>query len=257
MVVTGFLCGARLALAALFITASILIPAGSAAGSDLSQTTKDQIEQTVDEYLTAHPEILLKALDLLREKSRTAEADAGRSRLSEVRNDLQSDIPKTFAGNPDGDITIIEFFDYRCGYCRKAHPVVARLISADPGIKVIYRDFPILGDMSVEAAKASLAAARQDKFLPLHNALMEVESGLDSDKILQLADNLGIDTERLIRDMESDLVADQISKNHSLARHLGIRGTPAFVIGKNIAPGFLEYSDMQKLVAEARSTQTQ
>jgi protein-disulfide isomerase len=156
------------------------------------------------------------------------------------------------AGNPKGDVTVVEFFDYRCGYCKRVTPVLKELMAGDPNLRVVFKELPILSPESNLAAKAALAAEAQGKYLPFHEALMASDSSLSMPDILQLATALKLDTAKLQADMNKPEIQAAIQKNHALAQAVGITGTPAFIIGPELVPGAIELPALKELIAKAR-----
>ena len=155
-------------------------------------------------------------------------------------------------GNINGDITVYEFFDYRCPYCKRVAEDVMKLVAEDPGIRVVFKEFPILGEDSVTAARAALAAHKQGKYVAMHKILMEHRGDLALDNMAELAVRAGVDADLMIKDMASPDIAAHIQRNEALAVLLSIRGTPGFLIGRFLVPGAISYAEMRQLVRESR-----
>ena len=155
-------------------------------------------------------------------------------------------------GNPAGDVIVVEFFDYRCPYCKRSAPVVDQLVKEDGRIRRVMKEFPILGPESVFASRAALAAKAQGKYEPLHRLLIGAKGALDQEMVMKLAKDAGLDTERLKRDMNAPVIDDILKKNRELASQLEITGTPAFIIGKEFVPGAAELDAFKAIVARAR-----
>src|SRR5205823_3690220 len=153
------------------------------------------------------------------------------------RDQLLRDNTSPVGGNASGDVTIVEFFDYACPHCKAAEPSVAQLVRDDAKVRVVYKELPILGDASVAAARAALAAHAQGKYQAFHDALMKVPGAPNEATVFRVASEVGLDVERLKKDMASPDIAATLQKNYTLAQSLGINGTPAFVIGDAFAPG--------------------
>jgi protein-disulfide isomerase len=212
------------------------------------------IEQIVREYLMAHPEVLVEALTAYQEKQEAAQADAQRQALVSRQDELFKNPTSPVVGNPQGDVTLVEFFDYQCGYCKSVHADVRRLLDSDGKVRLVLKEFPILGPASLTASRAALAAQKQGKYDALHNALMENRGQLDDDKIMRIAGSVGgLDLERLKKDMQAPEIQASLEKNLRLAQELNIRGTPAFVIGDQIMPGAIDLERMRMMVAEERN----
>ena len=170
-----------------------------------------------------------------------------------MRLQLESDPNAPNLGNPEGDVTVVEFFDYNCPYCRSAGQTVQALLAADANVRVIYREWPILGDDSVIAARAALAAREQGKYEAFHWALMNGEGRVTEALIFKVARDLGMDVAQLEADMVSPAVEAHIALSNALAQQLGFTGTPAFIVGDKTAPGMLSFDEITRLVADARN----
>lgn len=214
---------------------------------------KEATRQIIREVLEENPEILLEALDSLRKKMESGQAPGSRASLGKLRKELERD-PGTFiAGNPQGDVTIVEFFDYRCGYCKRAQPIIKELLQKDGRIRLALKEFPILGPDSVVASRAAIAAMKQEKYAVFHNALMAAQGPLGEERILRIATDAGLDAIKLRADMDNPEINKIIDRNHKIAETLNITGTPSFIIGDTLAPGFIDLEQMRQLVAAARS----
>ncbi|SMH51832.1 DsbA family protein [Azospirillum agricola] len=245
----------RSALLALPVMAMVFSPAAMAqsqpAAMDDAQRTA--IETVVRDYLMKNPEIILQAVEALQQREKVAEAERAKKALADNQKALTRNPADPVAGNPQGDVTVVEFFDYQCGYCKAVQADTERLIKDDPKLRFVFKELPILGPASVIASKAALAARAQGKYLEFHNALMAQRGQLDEDVVLRLAKSVGLDTDRLKKDMESREVLSVIAANQALAEQLGIRGTPGFVFGDELVPGAIKLDDMKRLVAAARA----
>jgi protein-disulfide isomerase len=164
------------------------------------------------------------------------------------------DADSPVGGNPEGDATLVEFFDYNCPYCRQTAPLIAQMEAADPQLRVVYKQFPILGPGSMFAAKAALAAHRQEKFVGFHRALYQIRGPVDESRTLRAAEAAGLDVARLKSDMQDPAIEAMLSKNLALARLLGIDDTPGFVIGRQILAGFTQLNVLQAAVRSARGS---
>jgi protein-disulfide isomerase len=167
--------------------------------------------------------------------------------------ELLRDAESPVEGNPDGDVTLVEFFDYNCPYCRQMLPTIAQAEAADPLLRVVYKVWPILGTSSIAPAKAALAAGRQGQFIALHRALYQIRGEVDESKALAAAQSIGLDMERLKSDMRSPATEAAVKRNLALASALGIDGTPGFVIGTRVFAGPTDLTALQVAVGEARS----
>ena len=172
----------------------------------------------------------------------------------ELRKALERNPNAPVLGNPKGDITLTEFFDYNCPFCKKMVPVIQKLISADPGLRVVYREWPVFGEDSEFATRASLASLDQGKYWQFHAALMQLRGRAGEPTVMRVVGQLGLDEARLRRDMDSQRVSDHINLSYELAEHMGLVGTPTFIAGDEGVFGELSFKEMQQLIARARRT---
>jgi protein-disulfide isomerase len=224
-----------------------------ASAEDVAPADQAAFEARVRAYLLAHPEVIVEALNEL-EKRQQAEAEIKQKQtIVDQRDALYSSTGDPVAGNPDGAVTVVEFFDYRCPYCKAVARDMIETLEAEGDVRIVFKEFPILGPDSQTAAKAALAADRQGKYLPFHQALMDHKGTLDRDAILDIAEGVGLDLELLEVDMESPEVATIIARTLALAEALDIGGTPAFIIGDALVPGAVDMKTLKDLVAKARN----
>ena len=225
---------AALGLAALLVVATLPAPSGPGDGG---------FDRRVRAYLMTHPEVIIEAVESLRQ----------RGALRANRAALLSSGPLPVAGNPSGDVTVVEFFDYRCPYCRQAVPEVKALLAADRNIRVVYKEFPVLGPESLYASRVAVAAALQGKYVAVHDALMGAREKLNEATIRAVATAAGVNWARIEIDIERPEVAKVIRDNLALAQHLAINGTPTFIIGDDVIPGYAPVEAMLDLVRRVRS----
>ena len=235
-------------LAAALIT---LLPFGAAAQT----MSEDDIKQLALEAILENPRIIMEAIAILEDQRNEAQAAAQSEVLSRQRDFLETDPNAPVVGNADGDAVVVEFFDYNCPYCKRAAADVKALLDADGDVRVVYREWPILGEGSVFAARAALAARAQGKYEEMHWGLMELRGRAEEASVLALARSVGLDVDQLVADMQSDEVTSHIIASQQLAQGLGFTGTPAFVIGDALVPGAVPLSDLQKYVAAARDAE--
>ena len=172
----------------------------------------------------------------------------------ELRKDLERDPTAPVLGNPGGNVTLTEFFDYNCPFCREMVPVVQRLIASDPQLRVVYREWPVFGEGSDFAARASLASLQQGKYWAFHVALMQMKDRAEEASVLRVADRVGLDIDRLRNDMEAQPVIDHVGRSISLGDHMQLVGTPTFICGDEAVFGKQSLADLQGLVARGRAT---
>ena len=210
------------------------------------------MERLVRNVLLDNPEILIEAVNVLRLRDEADLAARRLDALEEFGRDLRDNAAVPVFGNSDGDVTVVEFLDYRCQYCRQFQ--VAAILAADPGVRLVYRNFPLLGPESTIAARASVAAARQDpaRFPAFHDALMDFRGGMDESTILRLAADAGYDSDLLAIDMADPDIDAVLETNFLFAAALGLDGTPAFVIGDAVVPGYVDAAEILRLVRASR-----
>lgn len=217
----------------------------------LNANQQDEVRKLVRETLLSNPEILVEAMNILQTRQEQARIEQQRGALSQLASNIEGPLTP-IGGNPDGDVTMIEFFDYQCGYCKKAFPGVMQVINEDKNIRYIFKEFAILGPESEIAARVALAAGKQGKYMEFHVAMMTVRGRLNEGKILKTAESLGLDMDQLKTDMQSNEVNAEISSTREIAQRLGITGTPAFIIGDQIIPGAVPPQALKDAVEKNR-----
>ncbi len=222
---------------------------GTAAAGDLPV---EAIRQIIRDYLLEQPELLIEVQQALQAKRDAEAALQAQQAIHRLRDDIFSDPEAPVAGNPEGAIVLVEFFDYRCGYCRRVKPTLETLLAENDDLRVVFKEFPILGPESTLAARAALASRAQGLYEPFHWALMSADGPFDLDHILAVARSVGLDDERLARDMEEPAIDTLIDRNAVLASALAIRGTPAFVVGDRMIRGALPIAQFRMAIADAR-----
>jgi protein-disulfide isomerase len=215
-------------------------------------TREGDVQQVIHDYILAHPEVLIESLQSAKRKAEEEFAAATKSITAAYKKELIEDPRAPVFGNPEGDVTVVEFFDYRCPYCRQVDPWLRALVSSDPGIRIVQKELPILGPPSVFAARVALAANKQGKHLELHEALMAKKPNFDEAGILGVAEAVGLDLVRLKADMNSAEVDAEILSGARVAKALRLTGTPAFVVGSELVPGATDLETLKALVNEAR-----
>jgi len=210
------------------------------------------IREIVRDYLVEHPEVIVDAIEVLRERQRAQELENARHAVAANADALFEDPYTPVVGNPDGDVTIVEFFDYRCGYCKRVFPALMELLEEDGNIRLAMKEFPILGPDSRFAARAALAAREQDRYGDFHAKLMAARGELSEDAVMAIARSVGLDVDRLRNDMAAERIDEALERNFALAERLSIRGTPAFVIGDELVPGAIGLDQLRQMVEEQR-----
>ncbi len=230
-----------------------LLPAGAlSAAPALTPDQQQEVRKIVADYLRSNPEAIIEAIHIWQQKQKAAEEALKRETIGKLRKDsAKKGLPVW--GNPEGGTTIVEFSDYNCPYCKKSFPRLKGLVEKDGDIRVVMKEFPVLGPGSVYAAKAALAAQRQGKYAAFHEAMMSHPGRATPEAVDQVAARVGLDVERMKKEMNSAEIQRELDKNRIWAERLGINGTPAFVIGDRLVPGAVSAATMKRLVEASRS----
>lgn len=239
---------------ALFVTALILLvapPSFAEPPSPPDPALQQTIDNAIEQYIRSHPEIIEQSLQALEAKREAEDKARQKAAITNRQQDLLNDPSSPVSGNPKGDVTLVEFFDYRCGYCKRAAGAVTQLQKEDPRVRIIYKDFPILGEPSELATKAALASRAQGKHEVFHEALLAAKGDMTKDTILVIASEVGLDAKRLEADMANPEWQAVIDRNRALAKDLGINGTPGFIVGTELVPGALDVNGLKELIARA------
>jgi protein-disulfide isomerase len=244
----------RAPLLRFFLAILLILPGAAAPAGETTPTQRQEIESIIHDYFLAHPEFMVEVLRAAEAKVRVAKEEGARQAITAKRQELLQDANAPFAGNPEGDVTVVEFFDYRCPYCKQVEPVLDRLIKEDPKIRLVYKEFPVLGADSVYATRMALAARRQGKYAPFHEAMMATKGQISEETIVKVARSVGIDVDKAKADMQSPEIDDIIKRNYALAEALDIQGTPAFIIGNALVPGATDIAKLKQLIADARKS---
>jgi protein-disulfide isomerase len=241
----------RTALA--LLTATFLATSASAAEkSALSDAQKAEIKSMVRTYLIENPEVISEALTALEAKNEKGKVDKRNQVIADNKTALFNPAEGTVIGNPKGDVTVVEFFDYNCGYCKQMFAGIVDLLKEDPKVRLVLKEYPILGPSSVTASKAALAARKQGKYSEVHLALLSHKGSLSDATVMDIAQKAGADIKKLKTDMDDPAITDILVKNHNLADQLSIDGTPSLIIGDAFIPGAIPKTQLVELIAKAR-----
>ena len=217
---------------------------------------REAIEKIVHDYLMAHPEVIQEAVTELEKRQAAADAQKHKTAVKENANALFSSTNQVTLGNPNGNVTFVEFFDYNCGYCKQAMSDMLTLLKDDPNLKVVLKEFPVLGEGSKEAARVAVAVRMQDKsgkkYLEFHQKLLGGRNHADGARALAVAKDIGLDMDRLQKDMKSPEIEKTIEQDYKLAEALGLNGTPSYVIGDNVIVGAIGLKGLKENVNTAR-----
>ena len=243
-----------LSLAAVF-AATLALPAGALDLSNMSDAERDAFRAEVRAYLMDNPEVLMEAIAVLEKRQEQQQADNDVSLVKANAADLFEDEKSWVGGNLEGDVTIVEFVDYRCGYCRKAFPELTQLVKDDGNIKLILKEFPILGEQSVASSRMALATRMthgDEAYKQMHDTLINFRGDVTPDSVKALASDLGLDGDAILAEMENPEIDSIIAANHALAQRMQISGTPTFVVNDQMLRGYLPYAGMKDVVEQVR-----
>jgi len=218
----------------------------------LTDAQKAAVKELVREYILEHPEIINEAIEVLDARAAKGKDDQRKAVISSRRQELYNPAEGTIIGNPKGDVTVVEFFDYNCGYCKSMHQTLKDFLKQDTKVRVVLKEYPILGPASLTASKAALASRKQGKYAPFHVALLDHKGALTDASVMEIAGKVGLDVAQLQNDMKDNALTDILVKNHNLAAELGIDGTPSLIIGDAFIPGAIAKEKLVELVATAR-----
>lgn len=238
---------------------ALLLAATPGLAADLTEMTEADraaFRAEVRAYLLDNPEVLMEAIAVLEAREREAQANADTALVSIHAAAIFDDGHSWVGGNPDGDITLVEFMDYRCGYCRQAFAEVARLLETDGNIRFIVKEYPILGEQSMAAARFAIATHQlhgDDDYEAVHDALMALRADITPDSLSRLAEALGLDPAPILARMDAPEVTAVIEANRNLGSMMQISGTPTFVLGDRMIRGYVPLASMEQLVAAARA----
>lgn len=233
--------------------ALVVVALAGFAGAASAALSKSDVEKIVKEYIANNPKEILDSLSDYQKKNRLGGDNAASSEAIKQNKEALFNDPETpHAGNPKGDVSLVEFMDYNCGYCKDALTTVQALIDKDDKLHVVFKDLPILGPSSETAAKWALAAHKQKKYFEFHSAMMKNRSPISDELLEKVAKDIGLDVDRLKKDVEDPSVELQIEKNRALAGNVGVSGTPAFILGDKVIPGAQPLSSMQQKIEALR-----
>jgi protein-disulfide isomerase len=229
-------------------------PTKAPEATKFSADQKKEIEQIIKSYLVTNPEIFVDVQNALEAKMEKDQAEKLKVAIAQNAGEIYRDPGASVVGNVEGDITVVEFFDYNCGYCKRSLHDVVKLIETDPKVRVVFKELPILSKGSEEASRVALAAQRQGKYWELHKAMLTSKGQLNEATALQLAEKLGLDMTKLKADMASPEVKAEVEKSEALAKKMGVNGTPHFLVGDRAIAGAPEdlYDQLQRNVTDLR-----
>lgn len=228
----------------------------AAPAQQFSDPQKTEIERIVREYLVRHPEVLQEAMMELEKRQVAADAEKQKNAVSQNAKEIFNSQHQVVLGNPNGNVTMVEFFDYNCGYCKRAMDDMLTLLKNDPNLKVVLKEFPVLGPGSVEAARVATAVRLQDKsgkkYLEFHQKLLTGRGQADKARALAVAKEVGMDVARIEKDIEGPEVRTSIQESFKLAEALGLNGTPSYVVGQNVVIGAVGLDALKEKINTTR-----
>ncbi|SLN62043.1 Disulfide bond formation protein D precursor [Roseovarius litorisediminis] len=243
-------------LPALAMAFSFALPAQALDLSQMSDAERDSFRAEIRAYLLENPQVIMEAVAVLEKRQEEEQAQSDLDLIKVNADSLFYDGHSWVGGNPEGDITLVEFMDYRCGYCRRAFDEVNELLKTDGNIRFIVKEFPILGKESVVASRFAIATqqvAGAEAYKSVHDALMTFNGTINDTSLGRLADTLGLDANKITAHMDSDEVSAVIAANHALGQRLSISGTPSFVMQDRMLRGYLPLDAMQQIAEEIRT----
>jgi protein-disulfide isomerase len=245
-----------LAAALLGITLAVMAAAPGLAQS-FSTDQRGEIERIIREYLLSHPELLQEVMSELEKRQTAADAAKHQAAVKELAATIFNSPRQVTLGNPQGDVTVVEFFDYNCGYCKRAMTDMIELLKGDGKLKFVLKEFPVLGDASVQAAQVAVAVRMQDKtggkkYLEFHQKLLNGRGSIDKARALAVAKEVGLDVARIEKDLASDEIKATLEESYKLAEALGMNGTPSYVIGSDVVVGAVGLKILKEKVNNAR-----
>jgi protein-disulfide isomerase len=233
-------------------------PAPAAAPEPLDETRVAAIEDIVRDHLIANPEIIRDAINELQRKEFEAEQAAQQTAISDDKDLIFASDRQAVLGNPEGEVTLVEFFDYNCGYCKRAHADMKRLMEEDPSLRMVLKEFPVLGEGSVEAAHVSAAVnlTAPEKYSEFHDSLLLGQGRIDGNRALAVAEEIGLDMDKIRELMSSEEVKATIEESYALADKLSLTGTPSYVTAREVVVGAVGYDALKTKIEEARGCAT-
>ena len=228
---------------------------GAALSAPASDADREAFRAEVRAYLMEHPEVIFEAVAEYERRQQAAQADMDLALVQINADDIFHDDHSWVTGNPDGDVTLVEFMDYRCGYCRKAQAEVEELIASDGNIRFVVREFPILGENSLVSSRFALAVravAGDDAYKAAHDALMTLSADATEPALRRLAETLGLDAEAVLAGMKDPEIDRIIGETRALAQVLQINGTPTFVMGTQMLRGYVPLEAMRQIAQDVR-----
>ena len=243
-------------LTALATMAALAVPAQALDLQDMSDAEREAFRAEIRNYLLDNPQVIMEAVAVLEQRQAEEQAQNDKALLTANAEAIYDDGHSWVGGNPEGDITLVEFMDYRCGYCKRAFPEVEDLVEFDGNIRFVIKEFPILGEQSVVASRfaiATLQKAGDEAYKQVHDALMTFNGDISETALRRLGEGFGLDVDAIMDHMGSDAVTEVIAENRALAQKLNITGTPSFIMEDQMLRGYVPLDAMQQVAAQIRA----
>jgi protein-disulfide isomerase len=237
----------------LLVIGLVMLTWTASATEPVTPDQKKAFEQIIHDYLVNNPDVLVGILKDAQAREQAQAAELAQQMVVQKRDALTNDPQSPVGGNPKGDVTLVEFFDYRCPYCKQVEPSLEAMLHEDPNLRIVYKEFPILGPPSVVASRVALAARRQGKYDEFHRAMMNTKGQITDDVIAGVARSVGLDLDKIKTDMAAPDVESVIKDDYALAQALNIRATPVFIVDDAILPGVIEIDTLRQLIANSRN----
>ena len=230
----------------------LLLATPALAQDEFNPKQKEALQKLIHDYIMENPSIIADAIEALRQKEDLAAELAAKKALAERKDEIFNDADTPAIGNLKGDVTLVEFFDYRCPYCKAMADQVYEAVKADGKVKLVLKEFPVLGPDSVTASRAALAAREQKKYEEFHKAMMRLKEPVTDKTVYKVAAEVGLNVDRLKKDMDDQKIDLALKNNIRLAHDLDINGTPAFIIGDQLIPGAITQQSLKQLIDQTR-----
>jgi protein-disulfide isomerase len=245
-------------VAAALLAIALALPAAAPAGAQsFSPDQRGEIERIIKDYLLKHPELLQEVMSELEKRQTAADAEKHRTAIKELSATIFNSSRQVNLGNPQGDVTVVEFFDYNCGYCKRAMTDMLDLLKADGKVRFVLKEFPVLGESSMQAAQVAVAVRMQDKtggkkYLEFHQKLLGSRGSIDKARAVAAAKEVGLDVARIEKDLASEEVKATLEESYKIAEALGLNGTPSYVVGSDVVIGAVGLKVLKEKVNTAR-----
>lgn len=243
-------------LTAAALTAGLALPVQAFDLKSMSETEREALHAEIRAYLLENPEVIMEAVAVLEQRQADAQSREDVARVETNADAIHNDGHSWVGGNPEGDITLVEFMDYRCGFCRRAAPEVHELVESDGNIRYVIKEYPILGEQSVLSSRFAIATKQiegDEAYKATHDALIAFNGEVSEASLRRIGGSLGLNADEIIAHMDSAEVSAVIAENHQLAQRLSISGTPTFVMGDQLLRGYLPLEEMQQMAEEIRT----